>query len=122
VQGLAPGQSYVFALGITNTLFENSTFYVNLKFLDARDLSNNHIQGADETTIMRWFDKNTFGSYRLGKYEQAFIPVGVTVGDEIGPGKETVPGTYYFRAYIKYQKTSYTVDDFANVEFSFRVV
>ena len=120
-QGLSVGESHVFALGITNVMQEERKFMLELVFTNARDTNNNPIT-VDKQTILRWLDRNEFEDYTLEKYQQVFLPIGVTVGPEIAPGVSTVPGNYYFDVVLKYQRTQYTVDSYITLPFSFRVV
>ncbi len=117
--GLKIGESYVFALGLTNTLESEETFLVDVEFKNAKDFSSNPIV-VDKTTVLSWFDKNEWGEYKLAKYENVAIPVGVTVGDFIAPGVMTKPGTYYFDAVITYKRSIGTTD-YTTVDFNFKV-
>jgi len=120
--GLEVGESHVFALGIRNTFIEAEDFMVELEYKRAVNTRNNPIT-ADPDTMQTWVYENNYeDSYTLDQYKLLVLPVGVTVGDEIAPGKDTVPGTYYFVAKVKYQKTEYTAVDYAEFEFSVRVV
>jgi len=118
--GLDIGESYVFALGLTNTMLEEETFMVDVAFREARDSSTNLIGDADPDTVMSWFDKNDWEEYTLGKYGQQPVPIGVTVGEQMGPGAPTESGTYYFKTTVTY-KTKYNTKDYAEAEFNFRV-
>jgi len=53
--GIDIGDSYVFALGITNTLQETKLFRVSLKFKDAVDMKSNPIDGQDTITGNYYF-------------------------------------------------------------------
>ena len=119
--GLEPGESHVFALGITNTFQDTERFQVELSFKEARDKSNNLITQAQASTMMGWVSENEFETYELEKYEQAFLPVGVTVGEEIAPGVETIPGIYYFDAVVLYDDNNGPFDKYSELEFSVRV-
>jgi hypothetical protein len=120
-QGLKAGESVVFALGITNTLQYEENFSVKILFDGARDYSNNNIDAADPLTVERWFIGNDYQPYySLEKYEQLFLPVGVAVGNEIGPGAPTVPGIYYFKALISYERTT-TYSEYTTLDFSVKV-
>lgn len=118
--GLKSGESYVFALGVTNTLRKETNFRLSLKFKEAKDLQNNPIN-VDKDYIMRWFDKNDFETWTLGDYEQKFIPIGVTVGDNIAADKSVVPGNYEFELLIEKQDTKVVWNEFAKKSFTFRV-
>ncbi len=117
--GLKIGESYVFALGITNTMENTETFLVNVDFQQARDFYSNPI-AVDKDTVLSWFDKNNWSEYKLAQYENVAVPVGVTVGEFISPGVPTKPGTYYFEAVITYKQSSGFLD-YAAVDFNFKV-
>lgn len=121
--GLLIGESRVFAMGITNTMSIPYDFQFVVEFKEARDSKTNLIEDADSTTVMKWFSDNEWeGDYSLDKYEQAFIPVGVTVGEFMAAGKETQKGTYYFSVDVTYRKGTGTLVDHKELEFSFKVI
>jgi len=118
--GLDLGETYVFALGITNTMTTTETFLVDVVFVKAEHMNTNAIEEADEATILQWFEKNDWGEYTLDQYEEAPVPVGVTVGDFIASGESTPPGNYYFKVVITY-KGKYSNKEYTEVPFNFRV-
>jgi hypothetical protein len=117
--GLSAGESYVFPYGIANTFLLSYPFKVEVQFQSAKDPSNNVIEKADEKTILGWFSNNKFENHVLGKYGQAFIPVGVTVGKEMAPGVKTVPGNYNFALVSWYDDYGFT--EYDRREFAVRV-
>ncbi len=119
--GLRVGESYVFVYGITNTGLEhdNESFRFSIKFRKARNAKNNPIE-VDEDTILSWFDDNEFPKPTLERYEEFALPVGLTVGDEIGPDRPTVPGTYYFEMIVEMDR-GYRYVDYSSDEFNIRV-
>jgi len=118
--GLEVGETKVFPMAITNTFAEDEKFMVALEFNEARDSRTNLIE-TDEVYVMDWLSLNEFEDYVLEQYQQAFVPVGVTVGEDIAPGKPTEPGTYYFTAVITYEMTQYTNKEYVELDFSFKV-
>jgi len=117
--GLEIGESYVFAMGITNTMETEEVFLIDVNFKDAEDLVTNPIE-VDEETVLSWFEKNDWGEYSLDKYENEPIPVGVTVGENIAPGVLTKPGYYYFEVEVTYQ-AKYSKKEYVKVDFNFKV-
>jgi hypothetical protein len=94
------------------------SFRVNLSFDRAKNSMNNVIEGIDPATINKWIYRNSYEDYALGKYGQIFLPVGVTVGDEIAPNVKTVPGTYYFQVDIQYTAGIGTWEPYIRLPFS----
>jgi len=93
-----------------------------IRYNEARAFRGNAITGVDEDMVLGWFSKNDWTSYDLESYEQEFIPVGGMVGDDIASGLETVPGIYYFEAYIEYDEDDDDYDEHKDVDFSFKVI
>jgi hypothetical protein len=119
--GLLIGESHVFVLGITNTYEPTYDFMVKLKFKEARDARNNIIDGVDPATVLAWFDDNEWqAAYNLKQYDQAFIPVGLTVGEKMGQ-KQTAPGTYYFEMEITYQRSKISTEEHDTLPFNLKV-
>lgn len=119
--GLEPGESYVFAHGITNTDLnsDKKTFRYKIEFKKARDTTNSPIT-VNESMVLDWFENNDFSDPVLGKYEQNIIPLGVTVGEYIASNKKTRTGIYYFEIVVE-KDAGYTWKEYTEDEFSVRV-
>jgi len=118
--GLQVGDTKIFPMAITNTFVDNEKFMVEVEFREAKDDRTNTIP-ADEATVMKWLERNEFKDYELEQYAQAFIPVGVTVGEEMAPGVDTAPGTYYYRVKITYEFNQYNDREYIDLDFNFKV-
>ncbi|MBN2458481.1 hypothetical protein JXB31_05110 [Candidatus Woesearchaeota archaeon] len=118
--GLEVGKSNVYAFGLTNMHLNPEEFSFTIEFSDAKDMKSNPIP-VDPETVLSWFDNNNLENVMLDRYAQAFIPVGVTVGDEVAPGIKTQSGNYYFNLIVEYNDGGiYRLYD--EKEFSFRVI
>jgi hypothetical protein len=120
------GDSFVFALGITNNKIYASRFRVNVTFERARDRMNNPIAlndlNFDSSYIYQWFGKNDFSKeIALEPRSQAIFPIIVTVGDMYTAKKTTVPGSYYFKAIITYYDEFDFWNEYAEVPFTVNI-
>ena len=110
----------MFAYGVTNMEQDPKEFKFEILFKEARDSMNNPLEGLDEDTVLSWFDNNDFEIGEIDTYGQAFIPVGVTVGEEMGPGVDTAPANYVFEIRTSYN-LGHRYEQYDLREFTFRV-
>jgi len=67
-----------------------------------------------------WFSDNKFEEYTLDQNTIEFVPVGITVGDEMAPGIKTKPGEYFFTLKI-YNRDKNKWEGYQDVDFSYKV-
>ena len=109
---LAPGDSTVLGLGITNTRSIPHDFNVRIELNEARTASGVSIQFVDEETVVGWFT-NDFDeeTYSLDDQEQGYYPLGIKVGDTINPEGDLVPAAdFKFYVWVTYQEDNFNTE------------
>jgi hypothetical protein len=120
--GLNVGESHVYTFAITNIEQLDKEFNIEIKFDEAIDLKSSQIE-VNEDTILKWFDDNEFEVYNLEQYNPEYLPLGVVIGEETAPNRETKAGTYYFNLRINSRDIGgNTWREYHELVFSFKVV
>ncbi|MBU0535681.1 MAG: hypothetical protein KKE20_01855 [Nanoarchaeota archaeon] len=101
------GDVYVFGLGIKNVMPKEGNFRVALHFKEAKTTGGvaTLIEGTEDDAMITWLGKNRFGIEKIGSGQEKVLPLIVEVKPTIGPGENTIPGSYVFDVMVEYEST-----------------
>ena len=105
------GDSYVFAIGVTNTQQVTDTFLVQAELKKAYSGYGN-LLFENRSLASTWIEKNQFQTFTLGKQEQKIFPFIIEIKNLLDGAKPN-PGIYEFTIKVLRQSgRSYPVYDY----------
>jgi hypothetical protein len=93
------GDNVVFGLNFNQITQPQGTYFATVTFVEGRDSSSNKIE-VDKDTMRSWLRESVTSDFVLEEKGSVYLPVLVTIGDEIKPGVKTTPGSYQFEFQI----------------------
>ena len=96
------GDTVGFALGIANLDNTAKKFAIKTKFVRTQQSVGQSGIEADKDYVSQWLAVNDIESfYELQPNQKLSKPILVKIGDSIGDGKPTTPGTYVFEIQVQ---------------------
>ncbi len=118
--GLNVGDSYIFAVAISNIYQQERDMRVTIDFSHARDYKNNPIN-LDEDEILDWLYFTEIVEEDVEQYDVRYVAIPVKVEEMIGD-METIPGYYTFDVSVQEGNYANRYDDLSNYEINLRVL
>ena len=86
------GKTAIFGTMINRANLQKGLYFMKVTFVEARDANYNRIE-VDKQLIKTWTKQET-NNFELE--DSLFVPITINVGNEVGSGASTIPGTYQF--------------------------
>ncbi len=117
------GDVYVFGLGIKNVMPKEKNFKIDIYFKEAKTTGGlaTPISEADKDTMLSWAGRNRFSNVEMEGNSETVIPVTMEVTPQIGPGEETIPGSYVFTIDVDYESSPRFWDDYSEEDLTIKV-